>query len=192
MEKTLGSPLDCKEIQPVHPKGNQSWIFIRRIDAEAETSILATWCEKLTPWKRPWCWGRFKAGEGENRGWDGWMSSPTWRAWVWVSSGGWWWTVKPGVLLSMGSQRVRYNWATELRGFCWRRKWQPTVVPWLEIPLGRGAWQAIVHRLQRVWHDWSDLAEPSVVPHGISNKGLLYYVGGTLLGVQVKLFLILS
>ena len=70
LEKTLENPLDCKEIQPVHPKGNQSWIFIGRTDAEAET--LATWCEELTHWKRPWCWKRLKAGgEGNSRGWDG-------------------------------------------------------------------------------------------------------------------------
>jgi len=72
LEKTLESPLDCKEIKPVHPKGNQSWIFSGRTDAEAEAPILATQCEELTHWKRPWCWERMKAGvEGDNRGWDG-------------------------------------------------------------------------------------------------------------------------
>ena len=72
------SPLDCKEIQPVHPKGNQSWIFIGGTDAEAETYTLATWCEELTHLKRPWCWERLKAGEeGNERGWDGWMASLT-------------------------------------------------------------------------------------------------------------------
>ena len=70
LEKTLESPLDCKAIQPVNPKGNQSWIFTGRTEAEAE----ATWCKELTHWKRPWCWERLKAGgEGDNRGWDGWM-----------------------------------------------------------------------------------------------------------------------
>ena len=53
-------------------------------------------------------------GEGDNRGWDGWMASPTWGTWVWASSGCWWWTGRPGVLQSMGSQRVRQDWATEL------------------------------------------------------------------------------
>ena len=68
LEKTLESPLDCKEIQPVHPKGNQSWVFIGRTDVEAETNILATWCEELTHLKRPWCWERLKAGgEGDER-----------------------------------------------------------------------------------------------------------------------------
>ena len=102
LEKTLESPLDYKEIHPVHPKGNQSWTFTERTDAEAET-------------KRPWCWERLKVGgEGDDWGWDGWMASSVWWTWVWVGSGSWWWTGKPGVLQSMGSQRVRQDWATEL------------------------------------------------------------------------------
>ena len=113
LEKTLECPLDSKEIQPVHPKGNQSWIFIGRTDAQAEAPILwPTWCKELTYQKRPWCWERLKAGgEGDDRGWDGWMTSLTQWTWVWVSSGSWWWT---GKLQSMGLQRVGHNWATEL------------------------------------------------------------------------------
>ena len=66
-------------------------------------------------WKRPWCWERLKTGEeGDDWGWDCWMASPMWWTWVRVGFGSWWWTGKPGVLESMGSQRVRYNWATEL------------------------------------------------------------------------------
>ena len=188
LEKTLESSLDCKEIQPVHPKGNfkgsslvahmlkclsamwkiqvrslgwedplekemathsstlawkilwteepgrlpsmgsqrvrHDWAtslyfyftFVGRTDAEAENSnTLATWCKELTHWKRPWCWERLKAGrKGDDRGWDGWMTSLTWWTWVWVNSGNWWWTGRPGVLWSMVSQRVRYDWATEL------------------------------------------------------------------------------
>ena len=73
LKKTLESPLDCKEIQPVLSKGNQFWVFIGRTDGEAETpNILATWCEDLTHLKRPWCWESLKAGgEGDDRGWDG-------------------------------------------------------------------------------------------------------------------------
>ena len=85
--KTLQSPLDCKGIQPVHPKGNQSWIFIGRTGAEAETPIL--WPpdgKEPTHWKRPWCWERLKAGEGDHRGWDGWMASPSQWTRVWESS----------------------------------------------------------------------------------------------------------
>ena len=120
LKKTLESPLDCKEIQPVHPKGDQSWIFIRRTHAEAEAPItLATWWEELIHWKRLWCWERLKAGgEGDDRGWDGWMVSPTQWTWVWVDSGSWWWTGKPGVLQCMGLQRVGHNWATKLNSFC--------------------------------------------------------------------------
>ena len=115
LEKTLESPLDCKEIQPVHPKGNQSWVFIGRTDVEAETPILATWCEELTHLKRPSCWeGLGAGGEGDDRGWDGWMVSPTRWTWVWVDSGSWWWTGRPGVLWFMGSQRVGHDWVTEL------------------------------------------------------------------------------
>ena len=103
LEKTLESPLDCKEIKPVHPKRNQSWIFIGRTDAEINT--LATWCEKLTHLKRTWFGERLKVeGEGDDRGWDGWMASLTRWTWVWVSSGNWWWTGRPGVLQSVGSQ----------------------------------------------------------------------------------------
>ena len=89
LEKTLESPLDCKEIKPVNPKGNQSWIFIGRTDVEAETPILwVTWWEELTHLKRPWCWERLKArGEGDDRGWDGWMTSLTEGTQVWVNSG---------------------------------------------------------------------------------------------------------
>ena len=117
LEKTLESPLDCKEIQPVHPKGDQPWVFIGRTDVEAETpNTLATSCKELTHWKRPWCWERLKVGgEGDNRGWDCWMASPTQWTWVWVDSGSWWWTGRPGVLWFMGSQSVRHDWVTELK-----------------------------------------------------------------------------
>ena len=115
-EKTLESPLDCKEIQPVHPKGDQSWVFTGRIDAKAETPILwPPWCEELTHWKRLWCWeGLGAGGKGDDRGWDGWMASPTRWTWVWVNSGSWWWTGRPGMLRFMGSQRVGHDWVTEL------------------------------------------------------------------------------
>ena len=89
LEKTLVSPLDSKEFQPVHPKGNQSWIFTGKADAEAETPIL--WPPDRKNWligKDPDAGKELKAGgEGNDRGWDGWMASPTWWTWVWVSSG---------------------------------------------------------------------------------------------------------
>ena len=79
------------------------------------SNTLATWCEELTHLKRPWWWERLRAGgEGDDRGWDGWMASPTQWTRVWVDAGSWWWTGKPGVLRFMGSQRVRHDWSTEL------------------------------------------------------------------------------
>ena len=85
------------------------------------SNTLATWCEELTHWKRPWCCERLKAGGEEcGRGWDGCMASLTWLTWVWASSGSWWSTGKPGVLQSMGLQRVGHDWETELNRTEWR------------------------------------------------------------------------
>ena len=79
------------------------------------SNILVTWWEELTHWKRPWCWeGLGAEGEGDDRGWDVWMASPTRWAWAWVISGSWWWTGRPGMLRFMGSQSVEHDWATEL------------------------------------------------------------------------------
>ena len=116
LEKTLESPLDCKEIQPVHPEGDQSWVFTGRTDAEAETPIL--WPPDVKSWliwKDPDAgkdWGQEEKIEG--RGWDGWMASATQWTRVWVNSGSWWWTGRPGMLQSTWSQRVGHDWATEL------------------------------------------------------------------------------
>ena len=116
LEKTLERPLDCKEIQRVNPKGNQSWIFVGSWNwTESENPIL--WPPDVKNWligKDPDA-GKVKAGgEGGDRGWDGWMISPTRWTWVWASSGSWWWTGRPGVLQSTGLQRVGHDWATEL------------------------------------------------------------------------------
>ena len=135
LQKILESPLDCKEIQPVHPKGDQSWVFIGRTDAEAETPILwplhaKSWLigkdpdagkdwrreeKRMTHLKRSWCWERLRAGEGDDGGWDGWMASPTQWTWVWVDSRSWWWTGRPGMLRFMGSQRVGHDRVTVLK-----------------------------------------------------------------------------
>ena len=115
LEKTLESPLDCKEIQPVHSEGDQFWDFFEGNHAKAETPVLWPPHVELTHWKRPWCWeGLGAGGEGDDWGWDGWMASLIWWTWVWVNSGSWWWTGRPGVLRFMGSQRVGHDWATEL------------------------------------------------------------------------------
>ena len=113
LEKTLESPLDCKKIQPVHPKGNQSWVFIGRTDAEV--SIL--WPPDMKIWlneKDPDSgkdWRKEEKGmtEDEMTGWHHWLYGH-----VWASSRSWWWTGEPGVLQSMGSLRVGHNWVTEL------------------------------------------------------------------------------
>ena len=114
LEKTLESPLDCKEMQPVHSKGDQPWVFIGRTDAKAKTPILWPPHAELTHWKRPWCWEGLEAGEEEDREWDGWMASPARWAWVWVNSRSWWWTGRPGVLWFMGLQRVGHDLVTKL------------------------------------------------------------------------------
>ena len=103
-------------------RSNQS--ILKEINAEYHwkdwcwswnSSTLATWCKELTHLKRPWCWERLKAGgERDDRGWNGWIASPTQWAWIWVSSGSWWWIGKPGMLQSMGSQGVVHDWVTEL------------------------------------------------------------------------------
>ena len=109
LEKPLESPLDCKGIQPVHPKGSQSWIFIGRTDVESGTPIL--WPPDVKN-RLIWGWERLRAGgERDDRGWDGWMASLTHWTWVWASSGSGWWTEKPGMLQSIGLQRVRHNWS---------------------------------------------------------------------------------
>ena len=84
------------------------------------SNTLATSCEELTHWKRPWCWEGLEAGsEGDDRGWDGWMASLTQWTWVWVNSGSWWWTGRPGVQRCMGSQGVRPDWVTEPTDWLW-------------------------------------------------------------------------
>ena len=126
--RLLRVPWTCKEIQAVHPKGDQSWIFIGRADAEAEKPILWSPDVKNRLIWRLWCWERLKAGgEGEDRGWDvGWHH---WLSGVWVSSGSWWWTAKPGVPLSMRSWRDRHDWATELN--CIQLSLTPCLSCWI-------------------------------------------------------------
>ena len=93
-----------KEINPEYSLEG-SWSF----------NTLATWCEEPTHWKRPWCSKRLKAGgEGDDRGWDGWMASLTGWTWLWVNSGSWWWTGRPGMVQFTGSQRVEHDWAAKL------------------------------------------------------------------------------
>ena len=117
LEKTFESPLDCKEIQPVHPKGNQSWIFIEMTDVEAETPVL--WPPDAKNWLvvkdldtgKDWRWEDKGTTKDEMVGWHHQLD----RHGVWASSGSGWWTGKPSVLQSVGLQGVRHDRATELR-----------------------------------------------------------------------------
>ena len=126
--------LDCKEIWALKNRCFLSWESLGLQGAPTSPSekrsvlgvpwkdwcwswnsnTLATWCKELTPWKRPWCWERLRAGgDGDNRGWYYWMASPTQWTWVWVNSGSCLWTGRPGILCFMGSQRIGRDWVTE-------------------------------------------------------------------------------
>ena len=101
LEKTFESPLDCKVIQLVISPG----CSLKGRILKLKLQYLATWCEELTHLKWFWCWQRLRAGsEGDDRGWNGWMPSPTQWTWVWVDSGSWWWTARSGMLRFMESQ----------------------------------------------------------------------------------------
>ena len=172
LDKTLESPLDCKEIKPVNPKGNQPWIFIGRTDAEAEAPILwppgaKSWLigkdpeagkdweqeekgvieDEMVGWYHWLNWHEFEKTPGDSEGQGRLVCCSPWDVKNWTRLGDWtekvmapysstlaWkisWMEKPGGLQSMGSQRVRHDWATSLSLFPfmhWRRKWQPTPV----------------------------------------------------------------
>ena len=145
----LQSHLDCREIKPINPKGNQPWIFTWRSDAKAETPILWSPDAKPTQWKRPWCWERLRSrGEGGNRGWDGWMASSTQWIWVCANSGREWRTRKPGVLQSMGSQRAGHDQATE------QQQQQQEECPLISLGYVSG------------WVLWSEILTPKVIVFG--------------------------
>ena len=136
--RLLRVPWTAKRSNQSVLKEINSELFTRRSDAEAETPIL--WPPYVKSWffgKNPDAgreWGKEEKGI---TGWDGWMASPTWWTWVWVNSGSWWWTGRPGVLWFMGSQRVRHDWATD-----------------------REAWCAVVHGVAKSWtwlNDWTEL-----------------------------------
>ena len=114
-EDSWGS-LELQE-DPASPSQRKSVLNIHWKDwcCSWNSNTLATWCKELIHLQRPWCWERLKVGgEGGDRGWDGWMASLTGWTWVWAGSGSWWWTGRPSVLQSMGSQRVGHDWMTEL------------------------------------------------------------------------------
>ena len=121
--RRLKSPLDCKEIQPVNPKGNQSWIFTGKTMLKLKLQYFAYLMRRADSFEKTLVLGKIegrrrrdedRGQKTENRGWNGWMASLTQWTWVWVRSGSWWCTGKPGVLQSMRSQRVGHDWVTEL------------------------------------------------------------------------------
>jgi len=114
LEKTLASPLVCKKIHPVHPKGDQSWVFLEGLMLRLKLQYFGHLMQRVDSLEKTLMVGGFRGNIGEDRGWDGWMSSLTWCTLVWVNSGSWWWTGRPGVLRFSGSQRVGHDWATEL------------------------------------------------------------------------------
>ena len=115
LEKTLESPLARKEVQPVHPKGNQCWVFIGNTDVEAETPILCHLMRRANSLEKTLMVGKIEGRKRRGRQKMRWLDGITnsWT-WVWVNSGCYWWTGRPVVLQSIESQRVGHNWATEL------------------------------------------------------------------------------
>ena len=110
----LESPLDHKEIQPVHPKGISPGCSLKGLMLKLKLQYFGHLMQSWRIWKDPDAGKDWRQSEGDGRGWDGWMASLTQWRWVWADSGSWWWTGRPAVLWSMGSQRVGHNWATEL------------------------------------------------------------------------------
>ena len=138
LEKTLENPLDCKKMKPVNLKGNQPWIIHWKNWCWSWSSnTLVPWWKELTHWKRPQCWERLRAeGEGDNRGWDGWMASLTLWICIWANSGREWRTGKPGVLQSLGLKRVGHDLATKQHPdngilFGAKNKW--AFKPWIDM-----------------------------------------------------------
>ena len=114
LEKTPESPIDCKDIKSINPRGNQSWIFIGRTVLKLKLQYFGHLMRRTDSLEKTLMLGDTEGRRRrEDRGWDGWMDQLTWWTWVWASSGSWWWTGKPGMLWSMGSQWVGHNWDSE-------------------------------------------------------------------------------
>ena len=115
LEKTLETPLDCKGIQPVHPRGDQSWVMVGRMMLKLKLQYFSHLMRRADSFEKTLMLERLRAGgEGDSRGWDGWMASPTQWTCIWVDSTSWWWTGRPGLLWFSGSQRIGHDWATEI------------------------------------------------------------------------------
>ena len=115
LEKTPKSPLDCKEIKQSILKEISPEYSLEGLMLKLKLQYFGHLMQISNSLEKPWCWERLKTGgEGDNRGWDGWMASPTRWTWVWASSRIWWWTGNPCVIQSMGLQRVGHDWVNEL------------------------------------------------------------------------------
>ena len=138
------------------------------------SNTLATSCEELTHWKRLWCWEGFGAGgEGDDRGWDGWMASLSRWTWVWVNSGRWWWTERPGMLRFMGSQRVGHDWATELNWTEESSSWFIEVQPFSSLILTW--WKESMNKLSSVSsYKNTKLIKLGCQPYGLMNHNYLH------------------
>ena len=115
LEKTLESPLNCKEIQPVHSEGDQYGCSLEGLMLKLKLQSFGHLMWRVNSLEKTLMLGGIGGRRKRvDRGWDGWLASLTWRTWIWVNSRSWWWTGRPGVLQFMGSQRVGHDWETEL------------------------------------------------------------------------------
>ena len=163
LEKTLESPLDCKEIKPVNPKEINPEYYLEGLTLKLKLNTLATWWEELTHQKNLWYRERLKAGgEGDSRGWNGWMASLIQWTWVWTSSGSWRWTGKHGMLQSMGSEKVGHGWPTDLN-------WSEAKV--IRLPDGSVVKNSpAMKKIQKTWVQsvgWEDPLEEGMATHSI-------------------------
>ena len=177
--KTLESPLDCKEILPVHPKGDSPECSLEGLMLKLQ--YFGHLMQRADSFEKTLMLGRLRAGGGgEDRGWDGWMASPTQWTWVRASSNrSWWRTGKLGVLQSMGLQRVGHNWVTELnkvqgqwggdrvalrmvQGLSWLTEvaqifllpWSLSAPVWISVSLSGGHWRPTSSLRQRRYSTW--------------------------------------
>ena len=148
LERTLRVPWTARRSNQSILKEISSGCSLDGLMLKLKLQYLATWYEELTHWKRPWCWERLRAGgEGDDREGDGWMASTPQCIWVWVSSRSWWWTGRPGVVWFMGSQRVGYDWATELN---WNTDYATPSELWLYVPKCSQIWKLSVENINHL------------------------------------------
>ena len=142
LEKTLESPLDCKEIQPVHSKGDQSWCSLEGLMLKLKLQYFGHLMQRADSFEKTLMLGKIE-GRSRRRGQqriDGWMASPTQWTWVRVDSRSWWWTGRPGVLWFMGSQRVRHDWVTELKEIKYFNEKEVIIVTCTLLPVSQARW----------------------------------------------------